>query len=59
MNSLGVLASHRRQGIGRSLMEHAERWLADRGVNLVELDTLASSPESGPSTKGSDIQLDP
>jgi hypothetical protein len=29
-------------------MQHAERWLADRGATLVELDTLISSRESVP-----------
>jgi ribosomal protein S18 acetylase RimI-like enzyme len=48
VNSLGVLTSHRRRGIGRALMEHAERWLADRGAVLIELDTLATSTESVP-----------
>jgi ribosomal protein S18 acetylase RimI-like enzyme len=48
VNSLGVLKSHRRRGIGRALMEHAERWLADRGAVVIELDTLAESPESVP-----------
>jgi ribosomal protein S18 acetylase RimI-like enzyme len=48
VNSLGVLKSHRRRGIGRALMEHAERWLADRGASTIELDTLATSPESVP-----------
>ena len=48
VNSLGVLKSHRRRGIGRALMEHAERWLADRGASMIGLDTLATSPESVP-----------
>ena len=48
VNSLGVLKSHRRRGIGRALMEHAERWLADRGAVVIELDTLATSTESVP-----------
>jgi GNAT superfamily N-acetyltransferase len=48
VNSLGVLKSHRRRGIGRALMQEAERWLADRGATVIELDTLASSPESVP-----------
>ena len=48
VNSLGVLISHRRRGIGRALMDHAERWLVDRGAVLVELDTLAMSPDSVP-----------
>jgi hypothetical protein len=29
-------------------MEHAERWLADQGASVIELDTLATSPESVP-----------
>jgi GNAT superfamily N-acetyltransferase len=48
VNSLGVLKSHRRRGIGRALMQQAERWLADRGAMVIELDTLATSPESVP-----------
>ena len=48
VNSLGVLKSHRRRGIGRALMKQAERWLADRGAAVIELDTLATSPESVP-----------
>jgi GNAT superfamily N-acetyltransferase len=48
VNSLGVLRSHRRRGIGRALMEQAERWLADRGAVVIELDTLAKSAESVP-----------
>jgi ribosomal protein S18 acetylase RimI-like enzyme len=48
VNSLGVLKSHRRRGIGSALMEHAGRWLADRGAVVIELDTLAESPESVP-----------
>lgn len=48
VNSLGVLKSYRRRGIGRSLMEQAERWLADQGASVIELDTLATSPESVP-----------
>jgi len=59
VNSLGVLRSHRRRGIGRSMMEHAERWLADRGVTIIELDTLESSPESVPSTRALDIGCAP
>jgi ribosomal protein S18 acetylase RimI-like enzyme len=48
VNSLGVASAHRRLGIGRALMEHAERWLAERGAVAVELDTLATSPDSVP-----------
>ena len=48
VNSLGVLASHRRRGIGRALMQAAEAWLSEQGATIVELDTLATSPDSVP-----------
>jgi GNAT superfamily N-acetyltransferase len=48
VNSLGVLASHRRSGIGKALMEAAEDWLKDRGARVVILDTLMRSLESVP-----------
>jgi GNAT superfamily N-acetyltransferase len=48
VNSLGVLASHRRRGIGRALMQQTEQWLIKRGATVIELDTLASSPDSVP-----------
>jgi ribosomal protein S18 acetylase RimI-like enzyme len=48
VNSLSVLKPYRRRGIGRELMEHAERWLVERGASVIQLDTLASSPDSVP-----------
>ena len=33
-------------------MEHAELWLADHGATIVELETLASSPDSVPFYEG-------
>ena len=36
-----------RPGDGARL-EHAERWLADTGAVVIELDTLATSPDSVP-----------
>jgi ribosomal protein S18 acetylase RimI-like enzyme len=48
VNSLGVLKSHRRRGIGRGLMEHAEAWLVERGARVIQLDTFAASPHSVP-----------
>jgi GNAT superfamily N-acetyltransferase len=48
VNSLGVLSSHRRRGIGKALMEAAEEWLRGRGARVVILDTFLRSPESVP-----------
>lgn len=48
VNSLGVLKSHRRRGIGKALMAAAEDWLKDRGARVVILDTWLRSPESVP-----------
>jgi GNAT superfamily N-acetyltransferase len=48
VNSLGVLTSHRRRGIGKALMEAAEEWLRGRGARVVTLDTFLRSPESVP-----------
>ena len=46
VNSLGVLSSHRRRGVGRALMAAAEEWLRGRGASLVVLDTFLGSPAS-------------
>jgi ribosomal protein S18 acetylase RimI-like enzyme len=48
VNSLGVLTSHRRRGIGKALMDAAESWLRERGARVVILDTFLRSPESVP-----------
>jgi GNAT superfamily N-acetyltransferase len=48
VNSLGVLTSHRRRGIGRALMVAVEEWLRERGARVVTLDTFLRSPESVP-----------
>jgi len=48
VNSLGVLTSHRRRGIGKALMEAAEGWLRERGARVVTLDTFLRSPDSVP-----------
>jgi ribosomal protein S18 acetylase RimI-like enzyme len=56
VNSLGVLKSHRRRGIGRALMQEAERWLADRGATVIELDTLATSPRERSLLRGHRIR---
>jgi len=38
VDSLAVRAQYRRAGVGRALMERAERWAADHGLNEVELN---------------------
>jgi ribosomal protein S18 acetylase RimI-like enzyme len=48
VNSLGVLSSHRRRGIGRALMAEVEAWLRARGARVIFLDTFLASPESVP-----------
>jgi GNAT superfamily N-acetyltransferase len=48
VNSLGVLASHRRRGIARALMTAVEDWLKERGAGVVTLDTFLLSPDSVP-----------
>jgi ribosomal protein S18 acetylase RimI-like enzyme len=48
VNSLGVLASHRRRGIARALMTAVEDWLGERGARVVTLDTFLRSPDSVP-----------
>lgn len=40
---IGVRGPHHRTGIGRALVEHAERWLADQGVEYLQVKTLGPS----------------
>lgn len=44
--SVGVLPSARGQGVGRALVEHAERALAALGCPKVNLQVLTAKPES-------------
>lgn len=37
VDNVGVAATHRGQGIGRALMEHAHAWARDQGLTEVEL----------------------
>lgn len=48
INSLAVSRTNRRQAVGQGLVRRAEQWLAAAGATAVELDTLASSPDSVP-----------
>jgi GNAT superfamily N-acetyltransferase len=52
---MGVLPSHHRAGIGRSLLEHAESWLAARSVECrsrrsARATATRGTPPRGPST---------
>jgi ribosomal protein S18 acetylase RimI-like enzyme len=48
VDALAVAERFRRQGVGRMLMEAAERWGRRRGAELVVLDTWIDSPLSVP-----------
>ncbi|MFQ5817065.1 MAG: GNAT family N-acetyltransferase [Terriglobia bacterium] len=41
--TLDVDADHRRRGVGRTLLEHAERWLAAQGIARVWLETAVDN----------------
>jgi len=38
---MGVLPEHHRAGVGRSLLEAAESWLAERDVEFLQVKTLS------------------
>jgi ribosomal protein S18 acetylase RimI-like enzyme len=38
VETLAVLAAHRRVGVGRALMERAQRWTAEHGMTEIELN---------------------
>ena len=44
VEEITVSASHRRQGVGRWLMQDFERWAAERGARLVALATRRAAP---------------
>jgi ribosomal protein S18 acetylase RimI-like enzyme len=48
IDALYVIGSHRRRGIGRQLMDAAERWALAKGAASITLDTYAGSPLSIP-----------
>lgn len=39
---LGVKKAHHRQGIGKGLCQFAEKWCAERGVQYIQVKTLAA-----------------
>ena len=43
---MGVRRSHHRHGIGRELVRAAERWCADRGIEYLQVKTVADSSPS-------------
>lgn len=45
---LAVHPEHHRQGIGRALLTHAERWLRSRGVEMFHVKTLGPSEPHAP-----------
>jgi ribosomal protein S18 acetylase RimI-like enzyme len=46
IDNLVVKNSYRRQGIGRALMEAAQRWAASEGANMVELTVYEFNEEA-------------
>jgi GNAT superfamily N-acetyltransferase len=43
---LATAARHRRQGVGRALMEHAFAWAREHGAHAVAVDTELENPSS-------------
>ncbi|MDH5207926.1 MAG: GNAT family N-acetyltransferase [Burkholderiaceae bacterium] len=41
VHCMAVRADARRKGLGRALMMHAESWLVDRGVDVLQVKTVA------------------
>lgn len=48
IDSLGVVAAHRRSGVGTALMQAAEQWGRSRGAEVVLLETETNNPLSVP-----------
>ena len=45
---MGCLPDHHRKGIGRALVYHAEAWLAEQGVEYLQVKTLSPAhPDKG------------
>jgi ribosomal protein S18 acetylase RimI-like enzyme len=48
IDSLGVLAAHRRTGAGTALMQAAEQWGRSHGAEVIFLETESNNPSSMP-----------
>ena len=48
VDSLGVVSTHRRDGIGSALMLAVEEWARARGAEVIVLETEANNPTSMP-----------
>lgn len=46
VHCIAVRAESRNQGFGKALMAHAERWLGQQGVSLLQVKTVAASSPS-------------
>lgn len=48
VDSLGVMSTHRREGVGSALMRAVEEWGRARGAEVVILETETNNPMSVP-----------
>jgi GNAT superfamily N-acetyltransferase len=48
IHCMAVRAGARRHGDGAALMQHAERWLAERGVEVLQVKTIAMTKDDAP-----------
>jgi ribosomal protein S18 acetylase RimI-like enzyme len=46
VQDIAVTAAWRRNGVGRALVEHTERWFAEQAVTRIELQVLAANEVS-------------
>lgn len=48
VHCMAVRAPARRQGYGRALLRHAEAWLAERNVEVLQVKTIAMTKDNRP-----------
>jgi GNAT superfamily N-acetyltransferase len=46
VHCIAVRAEYRNKGLGKSLMAHAESWLAQQGVSMLQVKTVAATSPS-------------